>query len=305
MESIFLRRPKPLDGECLTSYIQRVAEANFITPNDIWRAFKIGGTRYPQVSASYLLDISPEFIFDIRKFEEMLLLKDHQLENLTFSNALKNFSQSDILIGETNVLNKFYNKYRKFCPLCLDDKLYYKLIWQVQEIEYCPIHNIKLVHKCKNCGHIISSMPAKGILGICPYCQHSILESTFNYNKKDIKTDRIYSDWIYLINKYNSNFNIQDNLTFQQALAFKVLYVTRYNKNIPNRQLCLNLAKGKTNISIYRCIKLILNIIRNANIPIESFISCIPTANFINSILFCKVTPLHEVINLWSIVLLP
>lgn len=296
MEFIFLKRPKPIDGECLTSYIQRVAFANFLKPNDIWRLFKVGDAKYPQVPVSYLLDISPELIFDIRRFEKMLLIDKHGLDKLTFNNIIKKFSEINVFDSKMNSLNKFYNKYRKFCPLCLNEELYYKLIWQVQEVVKCPIHNIKLSYKCANCGHIIPSMPANGMLGICPYCQHSMVENTIDCDQKTVD-DRIYSDWIYLIDNGNNNVNIQNELTFQQLIALKVLFITRYSKNMSQRKAYTNLAKGKSNITIYRCINMTLNTLRNTNISIESFISCYPTADFMNSILYDKASSLNKVID--------
>jgi DNA-directed RNA polymerase subunit RPC12/RpoP len=295
LESIFLSRPRPIEGECLTSYIQRVADTNFVTSNDIWRLFRTGNAHYPQVSVSYLLDISPELIFDIRRFEKMLLINEYQLDSLTFKNIINKFSTIDISGPKMNILNRFYNKYRKFCPLCLNEALYYKLIWQVQEIIACPIHNISLNYKCINCGHIIPSMPPKGVVGICPYCQHSMVKNNVDRNQK-IVDDRIYSDWICLINKDNKVRIQKNDLSFQQLLALKVLYITRHSKNMPNRKAFLNLAKERSIVTIQHSIKMTLNTLRSTNISIESFISCFPTEDFICSVLYRKASAQNKII---------
>ncbi len=79
-----LSRSKPLEGESLSSYIHRVAKANFVTAHDLWRLISSAGVHYSQSSMSSNIDIYPINLIDIKKFYNLLLNKYQYLELLSF-----------------------------------------------------------------------------------------------------------------------------------------------------------------------------------------------------------------------------
>jgi len=80
----FLFRLQPLEDECLSSYISRIAQANYVNPHELWRLMLPEGAHYPQSSISSSLDICPDSLLDMKKFGEMLQINENKLYSLTF-----------------------------------------------------------------------------------------------------------------------------------------------------------------------------------------------------------------------------
>ena len=44
---------------------------------------------------------------------------------------------------------------RKFCPLCLDDEPYHRVLWDLTLVTVCPMHAVRLQSHCHACGHAL------------------------------------------------------------------------------------------------------------------------------------------------------
>jgi hypothetical protein len=229
----FLFRPQPLKGECLTSYICRVAEENYITPHDVWRSILPPNGRKPSASMSSTINIYPNNLLDLRAFEMMLLLDHDQLDYLTFIPTYKKLGVSVEKISNSRVMDGFFNKQKKYCPECLEEAYAYKLIWQIDEVTSCNIHKIRLISSCWNCNKKILILPSSPLLCKCPYCNSDLR------NAPKIKTIlssadlRSYSDWEILLDRNDYRLEANNNLPFGQITALKLLFI------LENNNLCI------------------------------------------------------------------
>ncbi|MFK4167300.1 TniQ family protein [Paenibacillus lautus] len=128
--------------ECLPSYLERLAASHNISIKTLMRKVCDQKTNY-----------SSSTLFSFNKNSSKLLIK--QLESLTGRTDLQQLSMSK---WENYFCDGLKYKYqRAWCPLCIADKhkstslTYEPLIWTIEDVELCVIHNIKLVSKCPNC----------------------------------------------------------------------------------------------------------------------------------------------------------
>jgi DNA-binding transcriptional MerR regulator len=227
----------PEADECLTSYLQRIAKSNYATPHDIWRFLSHEEAHYPQSSMSSQIDISPKNFLDIEKLLTMLITKIGNIEDLTFTTAYRKVGVPVTSISHSRILSAILEQSRKFCPECLEENLSYKLIWQVKEVEYCPVHNTKLQSKCNNCSTSISIMPSNSEIGICPNCNFNLKESISDSYIPTTKDFRIIEDWSYLLNPKSCNVKPVSTLTIEQSLAIRLLYlVDSYNNELTKNE---------------------------------------------------------------------
>lgn len=292
--STFLVRPKLIKDESLTSYIQRIATANHVKPHDVWRLLIKPYSHYPQSSLSTSLDIYPNSMIDINKLGEMLYLKKDLIEHLTFSKVFKKFGVEEKKVANSRILSGLINKHRKYCPNCLSENLYYKLIWQIKEIHFCDKHNVFLNDFCWKCHNKIPLLPNNEIIGYCPYCNANLTEAPLKPYKIEIQDKRVLEDWMYLLYA-NNKISCIKNLTIQQTIAFKLLYIiNNFSKteiNIPSH--LKQTARNTRTLNTFTHLKFILDTIRSLNISMDIFFKIIPDSNFIESFLAEKL-PLHK-----------
>lgn len=279
---IFLFRPSPKNNESLTSYIHRVAIKNHVSNHELWRLLAPNTAHYPQASLSNSLDIYPYSFFDLNLYESMLLHKEHRLHTLTFIPLFEKFGIYIDTIPHSRILSGLIDKYRKYCPACLEEYLYYKLIWQVKEITWCPKHNISLFSKCWNCNKNLNLLPSDSQIGICPYCGEELKNAPAF--QTEINNSRLQIDWEYLLNP-NKGLKPIQNCSIQQSLALKLLYMAQ-NNNLETTSLkpILQIARESKVNQTFVHLSSIFKIIRKVGISMEDFLCLdVPTV-FIKSI---------------------
>ena len=297
----FLLRPRPFYDECLTSYICRVALENCATPHQLWRLLLHPGAHYPQSSMSAALDIYPNNNFDLKKFESMLLLEENQLDSAIFYSVFKKFGIEKDNLARSRILSGLINDTRKYCPLCLFENNYYKLIWQVKEITLCEKHEVKLLDECWNCNYKVPSLPNVEHLGICPRC--SVNLSNFPVRKRKISKDniRILEDWNYLLSPNKDTIQSLKNFSNEQSLAIKILHLVNNYKNVKSSADIVNtiksiqqLAKNSKTTETYIHLNTILQILRKLDVSVKDFISLRTSYDFANSIINNKVSLVNQ-----------
>lgn len=99
----FLIRPTIEQGECLSSYLQRVTNSNYISSHYLWRHVLKSNTHYPQSSISRLVDVTPSSTIDLNLLCPLLLTSRGTLEILTFIHVFRKFG---VDINDINHLKK-------------------------------------------------------------------------------------------------------------------------------------------------------------------------------------------------------
>ena len=135
-------RPNPFPDESLLGYIVRLSEANgYKSPKDILKIFQ---------------SIDYQFTSNLPK---RIYMNSDPLMELTG----KSYSTLRPMI----YARVDYNKYKfmnsavafrmiepcraKFCPLCLREKSYYKIVWDFSLVTVCPAHKCLLISNCPEC----------------------------------------------------------------------------------------------------------------------------------------------------------
>jgi hypothetical protein len=142
MSKKLLVRPNPFPDESLLGYIARLSEVNgYKSPKDILKIFQ---------------SIDYQFTSNLPK---RIYMNSDPLMELTG----KSYSTLKPMI----YARMDYHKYKfmnsavafrmiepcrpKFCPLCLREKSYYRIIWDFSLVTVCPAHKCLLISNCPEC----------------------------------------------------------------------------------------------------------------------------------------------------------
>lgn len=281
----FIIRTKIIKDESLTSYIQRVASDNFLTPADIWKLLCYSPYKYHQNTVSSYIDVDPNHTFDLHKLEAMLLQRSDSLHRLTFIPALEKLNLSNSNANKSNIGRNIFYTYRKYCPKCLRENNYYKLIWQLSSIKFCKLHNIKLIAQCWHCKSTMFLLPLNGEIGICPHCKMSLSRAPIiDYfpNQLDLLS---YNDWEYLFDASKKALPLTNNYEEHSLLLFKLLYLLKDTHMYKSQTALKNLYKDLEGYRNIIHIHSIMKILRKTNKSFEYFINLEVPVDFIESII--------------------
>jgi hypothetical protein len=250
---------------------------------------------------SSTLNIYPNNLFDLRRFEAMLLLEHGQLDNLTFIPTYKKLGVSIDKISNSRIMDGLFNKHKKYCPECLEEIYAHKLIWQVDEVNSCNIHKVRLISSCWNCNKQIPILPSIPLLCKCPYCNSDLrnaprIETIFS--SYDLRS---YSDWELLLGPNDYRLETNNNLSTGQSMALKLLIILEDNnlciKNmnfIPQSSI-LNLARNNKIEQSFISLDTVLRILRACNVSMETFLTTEVPVGFIKSLCISKkIAPIKE-----------
>lgn len=290
-----LIRPAIEPGECLSSYLQRVSNTNFITFHYLWRHVLEANTHYPQSSISRLVDVTPSSTIDLSLLSSLLLTSRDTLENLTFMHVFRKFGVDANDINHSRILSNLIDTNRKFCPDCISENPYFKLIWQVTEINYCEIHGLELNTKCSSCNSFIPILPNSADIKKCPTCGFDLCNSTRTQYVSSCKEQRNYEDWHSILNQKTSPLHPNDNISNVQNMALRILFLIEPYK----KELTIDEKSTLSSIMhLARCTKSaltsihlgsILHFLRKYNVPIQDFFSMNLPQEYIEAILNPKV----------------
>lgn len=234
----FTIRPKIRPEESLTSFLLRVCTSNSINIKDLFNVMKINYKR-PDLRNSHQIDINPVNTIDVNLLMELTNIDQSILNKNTFYGVINKFISQDEMrnVNSSSALFKdlFSMKKRKFCPLCLEERLTYKLIWQVKDILTCSKHEIPLSSSCLICGKEQPYLHMGLAKGICCFCSSSL--STIEIIEFD-NDSLIYSNW--LIENWDNLTSLNDSLLTNndKHIAEKLLFV------LGNKNECFSLHSG-------------------------------------------------------------
>lgn len=111
----------------------------------------------------------------------------NEIEHHTFSIIKDKFLEPDDMTLLQFLGELIQNKYRKYCSMCLNHLIAYKLIWQVKDIYICDIHQIHLQNSCQKCLKKLPYAHESLGSGMCPYCFNKL--SGQIYKRELLKSD--------------------------------------------------------------------------------------------------------------------
>lgn len=150
-DNVFLFRPKVIEDESLTSYIQRIAKTNFTTPDEIWKLLMKKHNRYPQSSTKIPimfmgLKDSTRMLIENKQLGSRVLnryeLKSFNYGDDTFRAILYFFDESIPLKSKSNLLENDLWQYIFFAT---DGRLGYVKILLKEATKIALEHNSDLI----------------------------------------------------------------------------------------------------------------------------------------------------------------
>jgi len=161
-------RPPPQPLESFTSYLTRLAEAN-------------GKRQYSQVKPFFdeYLSISRFADYPLRSFgllPAITLCSEAELLRTTFYHVGMKFGTVSDARWLPRFLAGVIGSSLRYCPLCLQEALYYSLPWRFHLLTGCPKHACRLLEHCGHCGCPGSIFPIPFRIGICPTCGGDLRE---------------------------------------------------------------------------------------------------------------------------------
>lgn len=150
------RRRKPKQGESLTSLLIDLAKRN-----DITSVKELTGLIYRTGSSRDLSKLEAGWQLRAGKVCLLTALRSKKaLTDLTLLPYLKIFFMPREHIAD----------YRRFCPSCLEEDAFYRLIWRLNIIRSCPKHQLLLLDCCTHCATPIAFLQPPFEMTNCPNC---------------------------------------------------------------------------------------------------------------------------------------
>ncbi|WP_418302159.1 TniQ family protein [Lysinibacillus fusiformis] len=203
--------------ECLSSYISRLAAAHNI-----------------KVSILLKKIIAPHLYIDYIKNELSLgsttgsanYINEIGMISLEYVNALEAVTgRNDILnltmLNWKGIFSKnLRSKFRRWCPICFEEwklaskEIYEPLIWTLNDIQKCGIHEIQLKTSCPYCERKLPYLHSRYRTGYCQYC-----ESWLGSLEK-INNDSISEEEAHIISGYKQLIENSPKLSYFPSKFF-------------------------------------------------------------------------------------
>ncbi len=157
-----LGHPPLLPGESLSSLIARLAKINEYEPRSIltsmiresWKYGRRVGLSYLSLASQFtwlgvLTNVEPYELYraTTHRFSSILTPPENEITSIELSNGL-----SVPLLSRNIVHRQVRPEYAsQFCPLCLKDSAYHRLVWFPMASSACLDHKCLLVSSCPEC----------------------------------------------------------------------------------------------------------------------------------------------------------
>lgn len=294
-------RPQIEDGESLTSYIFRLAKKNACDYSRVISPLK--NTKDEVRDRSFRLEIIKE---DKINFSELCRRVNKSVEDIlsmTFLPVVQNCLNSGYYSREQlfqMLTSLIHTTVRFFCPQCLAQKVYYKLIWQVKEIEICDEHLCKLQSRCSECQKEQPYLADSLVIAQCKYCGSYL--NKINATKKEEQPPgyitaqkRRYSNWRYLMGENNRIVRDIQGVPVKKHIAIALMYCAQIPEETYNYETLKHALRDDYIHSVRRFIndhdspqyvtlQKLLRFLNLLNMSVQSFSQVKVPRTFINSI---------------------
>ncbi len=160
--------------ECLSSYLQRLADAYCTTPHILIRESIWPGVRHP-------MSVEADICWQSSSFNTIGRIPGLWARLLSASTGIKGLERLTLmpLCGELPFRNLASNGSR-WCPLCLNEDLdgstpYGRLLWNMEAVTACPKHEIRLIGQCGcSSADAVAAQRRKYLPHLCRRCGRSL-----------------------------------------------------------------------------------------------------------------------------------
>lgn len=160
--------------ECLSSYISRLAEAHNIKVSILLKKIIAPHLYTDHIKKELSLGITSGSADYINEIGLISLEYVNALEAVTGRNDILNLT----MLNWKGIFSKnLRSKFRRWCPICLEEwklsskEIYEPLIWTLNDIQKCGIHEIQLKTSCPHCERKLPYLHSRYRTGYCQYCE--------------------------------------------------------------------------------------------------------------------------------------
>lgn len=200
---------EPFCNESFSSFIIRFCIKNVIDVKDLFTLVAFPTKHHLTYSEIQNLDYHISKKIDYNALNNILNLDIDVFDTISNLKFHHYCLRNDIKLVQ---LNRIYHTYRRYCPLCLENKPYFKKIWQHREEHSCSIHNISLIDSCPTCHKRIPLFHEAKALDCCPSCGNYLTPSIDQFMLNNIYSQSSRYDFLILSSQsktfnYGLNFN--------------------------------------------------------------------------------------------------
>jgi AraC-like DNA-binding protein len=203
--------------ESLTSYTIRLANSHSLKVGDLIEK-SIG----PKLNKSYISEETKRSTFDKLKY-----INGVGTITVDFVNALEELTKRNDL-GYLTMLSwqgifrgRLLKDHKAWCPYCFEEWMknreiiYEPLIWQIDMISTCFIHNVHLETQCRFCHNKLSFITRQPQIGYCPKCSKWLGKSMQYNHGSTANLELDNREWAYWIHS-----NISELIQIAPSLLF-------------------------------------------------------------------------------------
>lgn len=161
-----LRRPRPYGDESLVGYIIRLTEANYYSSPQ-W-IFQMAGLRARGVYANVFNREKD----DLSRLSNISDVEADVLWSMAF--PVNPFSYPKVVkqvkvLGNVVPSDALNRQQIQLCPICLQEKPYYRFFWELSVVSVCPFHHCLLIDRCPQCQELIGWSRPKVAICSCQF----------------------------------------------------------------------------------------------------------------------------------------
>jgi transcriptional regulator with XRE-family HTH domain len=168
-------RPQPIltgDVESFTGYLTRLGEVNgFASVNEISNLI------LPKKDLRVAREISDHEPLSFDNLSNLTDYPENYFRRLTFHYLLQKFDRSTHPQASSRFLGNSISEYLRWCPVCLAENGYIRLIWRFRRLQGCVHHECQLVDCCPNCRSPLQLYIFPFQIGICDQCDYDLRRS--------------------------------------------------------------------------------------------------------------------------------
>ncbi len=300
-------RPQIEDGESLTSYIFRLAKKNACDYNRV--VSPLNNTKDHVRDRCFRLEIIKEDKLNFFELCRRVNKSVEDIHSMTFWPVVQNwltpgyYSREQLLQMLSSLIQTIV---RFYCPQCLAEKKYYKLMWQVKEIEICDEHLCRLQSRCPECQKEQPYLADSLMTAQCKYCGSFL--TTINATREgeqlpDYITDqkRRYSNWRYMMGKNNRMVGDIQGVPAKKQIAIALMYCAQMPEDTYNFETLKHTLRddyihrlkrfiNDQDSPQYVTLQKLLQILNSLKMSVQCFSQVKVPRSFINSIITNSVT---------------
>lgn len=115
------------------------------------------------------IDCIPKNILNFESMEQYIGVSSSKLKQHSLWSTISHFVDEGE-ISSTKIMREMLRTDYTYCPQCIHECKYRKLIWNLKVISYCPDHNLHLNEVCAHCRKPIKLTHLRDC-SLCPYCR--------------------------------------------------------------------------------------------------------------------------------------